>query len=553
MPSQPRSAHVFRQLTLGAALLALAAPAAAQQEVEARNAIEAAAAEEQIAKAPHSYTEDWPSLAQIDEAPEWFQDAKFGIYAHWGPSTTGNQGISRIAGWYGMHMYMDPFYDWKTGEVLRKPNGEPRVHIGASHHKERWGDPKTFGFKDVIKEFNPARFDAAEWAELFEASGARFAGPVAMHHDNFAMWDSQATRWNSRNYGGIDVAGELKREIEARDMKFIMSFHHAFTWVYYANAWNYDATEETSDLYTDKHELTDFTPTQRFRDEWWAKLKEPIDKYQPDIVWFDWWVEALPEADRKKFMAYYFNKGEEWGKDVVVSYKNTSFPAETGVHDYERGRPNVLKDRFWMTDTSPGAWFYYEDAKFVSTNEIVDILVDIVSKNGLMLLNVPPTAEGAIPPEMQTMLRDIGGWLELNGEGIYQTRPFGVFGEGPTRLPAGGHKVEKKKIVYTQDDIRFTRSKDGETVYAFVLDTPTKDIAMRSLGSAIAALPGPITSVSMLGSDEPIAWKQYPDALMITKPAAMPSDLAVGFKIELNVRGEIGIGGEEADPENDGG
>ena len=535
--------------TLGGTMasgVALAAPARAQDAIQPRMDREAAAAEQEILNAPHTYTEDWPSLAQVDEAPEWFQDAKFGIYAHWGPSTTGNQGIERIAGWYGMHMYMDPMVDWKTGEVRTNAQGEPLVHIGARHHKERWGDPKVFGYKDIIKEFDPKDFDAAEWAELFAASGARFAGPVAMHHDNFAMWDSEATRWNSMNYGGIDVAGELKREIEARDMKFIMSFHHAFTWVYFAQAWKHDATLENSDLYTDPHEITDYNVTPRFMEEWWAKLKEPIDKYEPDIIWFDWWVEALPEEWRKKFMAYYFNRGEEWGKDVVVSYKNTSFPAETGVHDYERGRPNVLKDRFWMTDTSPGAWFYHENAEFVSTNEIIDILVDIVSKNGLMLLNVPPTATGQIPQEIKDMLRDIGEWLAINGEGIYETRPFGVFGEGPTRLPAGGHKVEEKgKIVYTEDDIRFTRKGDTE-VFAFVMATPTKDIEIVTLGKNMTALAGPITGVSMLGSDETLEWEQQRGALVIRKPASFPSEMAVGFKITVDVAGEIGIGGEAA-------
>jgi len=528
-----------------ASTLGAAAPARAQRTEEENWAKTAARADEEIANTKRRYSENWASLADHDEAPAWFQDAKFGIYTHWGPCSVGNIGIAREAGWYGMQMYQNPMYDWQTGEPKLDKNGKPIPHPAYLHHVKTFGDPKTHGYTEVIKAFKPTRFNAAEWAELFKESGARFSGPVGMHHDNYAMWDSKVTRWNVKKTAGIDVAGELKREIEKRGMKYIISFHHAFTWVFFANAWNYDATEATSDLYTDRHALTDFKVTPRFMKEWWAKLKEVIDNYQPDVIWFDWWVEGLPEDYRKKFLAYYFNKGEEWGKDVVVSYKNTSFPTEVGVHDYERGRPNVLKEEFWMTDTSPGAWFFTQNAKFVTTNEIVDILVDIVSKNGLMLLNVPPDPDGSIPPEMKKMLREIGAWLKLNGEGIYETRPFGVYGEGPTRIRAGGHKVEAQKIVYTENDIRFTRKGD-DTVFAFAMAPPTKDIRIATLGKNMTALSGPISKITMLGSEEPIRWEHRDDALIIRKPARFPSDMAVGFKLELNVAAEIGIGGDQA-------
>lgn len=547
----------FLLLSAGCALVANCATIAgtSPQESSALEAVVKTAEEVAVKTADIEpkpvYTEDWESLSKKDQAPAWFQDAKLGIYAHWGPVSKANEGFKGGAGWYGYQMYQDQVYDWKTGKPpIDKKTGKPRTGSSAAykHHKKAFGDPKTVGYKEVIEQFDPSAFDPAEWAELFKASGARFAGPVAMHHDNFAMWDSEVTRWNVKDHKGIDVTGDLKREIEKLDMKFIASFHHAFTWVYYANAYKFDATAEDADLYTDQHDLNDFKVTQRFLDEWYAKLKEVVDKYEPDVVWFDWWVEELPEADRKKFLAYYFNKGVEWGKEVVVSYKNTSFPAETGVHDYERGRPNRMKDDFWMTDTSPGAWFFRQNAKFVDDNEIIDILIDIVSKNGLMLLNVPPDPDGSIPPEMQSLLRNMGAWLEINGEGIYGTRPWTVFGEGPTRIRSGGHKVEKQKIAYTDKDIRFTKKGDSE-LFMFVMAKPETDIVVGSLGQNLAILEDGIVKIEMIGSDQEVEWEHNASNLTISKPDSVPSDLAVGYKITLGTNTEIGIGGDD-DPGN---
>ncbi|EWH08979.1 alpha-l-fucosidase [Catenovulum agarivorans DS-2] len=440
------------------------------------------------AKTDNTYKADWDDLAKVNHQPDWFLDAKLGIYTHWGPTSTANINLKWPSGWYGLEMYKDQQYDWKTGEVvLYGEDKQPRPSYVFEQHIKNHGPQAEFGYKDIIKKFNPNKFNAEEWAELFAKSGAKFAGPVAIHHDNFAMWDSEVTRWNVKDFTGIDVTGELKTAIEKRDMKFLTSFHHAFTWVYFANAHKFDATAETADLYTDEHDLTDFKPNKKFHDRWLAKLKEVIDNYQPDVIWFDWWVEELDEEYRKEFVAYYYNKGKEWGKDVVINYKNTSFPESVGVLDYERGRPNKLKDNFWMTDTSPGAWFFDQNAKFVDANEIIDILIDIVSKNGLMLLNVPPNPDGSIPAEITQMLTDMGEWLKINGEGIYETRPWTVFGEGPTRIRYGGHKIEKQKIVYTDKDIRFTKKGD-DTLFAFVMDKPAGDIVIETLGSNLAVL-----------------------------------------------------------------
>ncbi len=197
-----------------------------------------------------------------------------------------------------------------------------------------------------------------------------------------------------------------------------------------------------------------------------------------------------------------------------------------------------------MTDTSPGAWFYYENAKFVSPNEIVDILIDIVAKNGLMLLNVPPNPDGSIPHEMHDMLDKLGNWLEINGEGIYETRPWTVFGEGPTRISRGGHKIEKQKIEYNQKDIRFTKKGD-DVIYAFVMDVPDTDIVIETLNTNLSVLQTKIEKIEMLGSKQTVNWQRNAQGLVIQKPVSIPSDFAIGYKVTLFHEDEVGIGGED--------
>ncbi|WP_044212910.1 alpha-L-fucosidase [Flammeovirga sp. OC4] len=496
------------------------------------------------------FEEDWESLSKANIAPDWFKDAKFGIYTHWGPVSGAFVNMrpkQHLAGWHGMLMYgKNGVPNWRTGELPKRKNGTVNDNPTGNykHHTAQFGDPSEVGYKHLIENFKPTGFDAKEWADLFEKSGAKFAGPVAMHHDNFAMWDSKATRWNSMNYGGMDISKELKKEIEGRGMKYIASFHHAFTWKYFAPAHvNGKVDPKDYDLYTEPHGYDSNMPSEKFHQEWWAKLKEYIDNYQPDILWFDWWLENMDEQYRKKFLAYYYNKGKEWNKDVVVLFKETTFPESTAVRDYERGRPNKPTNATWITDTSPGTWFYRSNAKFVSTNELVDILIDIVSKNGSMLLNVPPNPDGTIPPEMKKLLVEMGEWLKVNGEAIYATRPWNVFGEGPTRLPAGGHKIERKKIVYTENDIRFTKKSD-HAFYAIVMDTPDEDISISTLGTHLGVLNKDIEKITLLGSEEELQWERTEKGLIIKKPKYFPSLFAHSFKIECKGLKQTGLGGE---------
>ena len=502
-------------------------------------------------KEPHSqttledsYEADWESLSK-HKTPKWFLDAKFGIYTHWGPVSEAMDGANpakNYRGWHGMIMYSD-------GKIVPTPNGKPSNNY--EHHMQKYGDPAEFGYKHVIEQFDPSEFNATTWAELFAKSGAKFAGPVAMHHDNFALWNSKTTRWNSMNYGGIDPSAELKKEIEARGMKFMASFHHAFTWKYFAPAHAHGGIDPKDyDLYTNPHSIESNTPDDRFNEEWWAKVKEYIDLYEPDLIWFDWWLENMDEKIRQEFLSYYYNQGVKWGKEVAVSYKETTFPATTAIKDYERGRPNQPRHQTWLTDTSPGAWFYRPNAKFKTPNELVDILVDIVAKNGVMLLNVPPNPNGSIPTEMVDLLTNIGGWLEINGEAIYETQPWLVFGEGPTRLDEGGHKIEKLKIVYTNEDVRYTKKSD-KVFYAIVLDKPDDEIVMKTLSTQIGALNSKILNIELLGSKEKIEWVRDERGLVIKAPETFPSGYAHSFKIVLEGYQENDIGGTiEAHKEN---
>ncbi|WP_282147813.1 alpha-L-fucosidase [Algibacter lectus] len=485
------------------------------------------------------FKENWKSIETVNQAPDWFKDAKFGIYAHWGPVSSAFEGADPdkwYAGWHGMKMYVD-------GKIVPQPNGKPSNNF--VHHSKKYGHPKDFGYKHIIEQFETTGFDAKKWADLFAKSGAKFAGPVAMHHDNFAMWDSKATRWNSMNYGAIDPSAALKKEIEAKGLKFMGSFHHAFTWKYFAPAHAHGGIDPKDyDLYTNPHALDSDTPDAQFYEDWWAKLKEFIDVYQPDLIWFDWWLENMTEESRLKFLAYYYNKGLEWNKDVAVCYKETTFTETTAIKDYERGRPNQPKENPWLTDTSPGAWFYRPGAQFKSPNELVDILVDIVSKNGLMLLNVPPNPDGSIPQVMEDLLIDMGAWLNVNGDAIYGTRPWIVFGEGPTRLPEGGHKVEDKvKIAYKNTDIRFTKKSDKE-FFAIVMDKPENEIVIKTLSTEIGALNSRILKIELLGSNETIEWERTKKGLVIQTPKAFPTDYAHAFRIVLEGYTENNIGGD---------
>jgi len=466
----------------------------------------------------------WESLMSY-ECPEWFKDAKFGIYTHWGP--------------YSVPSWENEWYP----RLMYSQNDARRQSKFYDYHKNNWGDVTEFGYKDFIPLFTAEKFDADEWADLFKKAGAQFAGPVAQHHDGFAMWDSDLTEWDARDMGpGRDILGELAKAVRDRDMRLVTSFHHAYHWKYYEPSYEIE-NSDTRDpryaginrIYPPVHEA-DAPESEEFLDNWYARIVEVIDKYQPDYLWFDFgWREPGFEEYKKRFLAYYYNEAMKWGKEVVVTYKGDHLPEGVAILDLERGQLDTLSSREWITDTSVGlkSWSYIDAPDYKTVNTLVDNLVDRVSKNGNLLLNVGPHPDGSIPAEQKALLLGIGAWLHVNGEAIYGTRPWIKFGEGPTQM-AFGHMTERqnKGFAYTARDIRFTTRENF--LYAIALDWPEDGkICVCSLNDTVEISTRGIRSVSLLGSDESLEWSLDGEGLHVMLPEEKPCENAFALKIVL--------------------
>jgi alpha-L-fucosidase len=277
----------------------------------------------------------------------------------------------------------------------------------------------------------------------------------------------------------------------------------------------------------------DNPPDRAFLNDWLARTAEIVDKYTPDLLWFDWWIEQpVFEPYLQRFAAFYYNRGATWRRGgVAINYKNKAFPEKTAVLDIERGKLDSTRDMVWQTDTSISlkSWGYIDNDEFRSPDSLIDDLVDIVSKNGLLLLNIGPRPDGTIPEQAQKSLLEIGRWLQLNGEAIYGTRPWKVFGEGPTQVLKGGF-TDRKQKPFTAGDIRFTRK--GSTLYAILLEWPGREITIKSLVPANLA-GRRIASVALLGHKGALPWKPGPNGVTIGLPGTPPGDYACALKIGL--------------------
>jgi len=411
------------------------------------------------------YTADWQSLRRV-QTPEWLQKGKFGIYTHWGPYAVHAFGSNTT--WYSHGLYLEE-------------DGEAREHFEKTFGKLT----PEFGYKDLIPLFTAEKFDADEWADLFKKAGARYAGPVAEHHDGFAMWDTKYSEWNAAKMGPKrDIVGELEKAIKARDIKYVTAFHHAANWFFFpVHDKRYDTGDPANSGLYGQYHLPGEKRNQEFIDEWYGKIIEVIDNYSPDFIWFDFALDEIPEGYVKDFLAYYYNHAEANGKEVVVTYKGHDIVPGTGVRDLELGQMPHLTYNEWITDNSVddrGAWGYANDLIFKTPNRLIDNLVDRVSKNGYLLLNVGPKPDGTIPEGAKEVLLEMGKWLEVNGEAIYETTPWMIAGEGPTNL---GDVEElgfnESGIVYTKEDIRFTVK--GDDLYATFLDWPGEQAVIRSI------------------------------------------------------------------------
>jgi alpha-L-fucosidase len=461
------------------------------------------------ADAGRRYSPDWESLKKHNEAPDWFRDAKFGIYFHWGVYSVQAFGDE----WYPRNMHLEDRPEYK-------------------HHIDTYGAPSKFGYHDFVPMFKAEKFDADQWAELFKQAGARFAGPVAEHHDGFSMWASRVNPWNAKDMGPKrDITGELAAALRKRQMRLITTFHHARSRAWYPRVQGWPTASDDPKF----RMLYGNMPHDEFLELWKAKLLEVIDSYQPDIIWFDSNLDQIPDKYLTEFLAYYFNKADERDREVVVTYKEQCLPREIGVEDFERGRQNRITEYPWLTDDtiSHGSWCYTHDLKIKSTSYVLHMLIDIVSKNGQLLLNISPKADGTIPAEQRDVLLGIGAWLKKHGEAIYGTRPFVVFGEGPTRLKTGG-EYAREKLLYKPEDIRFTTKSD--IVYAIGLGWPgaKHETLLRSFSQENRRGSLRIKRVTMLGSDEQIAWSLGEEGLAVTSPVSPPDKMAVVYKIETN-------------------
>jgi alpha-L-fucosidase len=306
------------------------------------------------------------------------------------------------------------------------------------HHVEKWGDPSKFGYKDFIPMFKAENFDADAWIDLFNKAGARYVVPVAEHHDGFAMYDSELSAWTAAKMGPQrDIIGELAKAAQKHQMVFGVSSHRAEHWWFMDGGRKFDSDindPQYEELYgpammaspsagfpSAEWDSTEWRPLPdaKFLDDWLARCCELVDKYQPQVFWFDWWIGQTVFAPYlQKFAAYYYNRASEWGKAVAIQYKNEAFAPGTAIYDIERGKLNAIREDYWQTDTSVSyqSWCYVENDDFKTVTTLVHDLVDIVSKNGNLLLNVGPKADGTIPEEAENRLLGLGEWLGASYE-----------------------------------------------------------------------------------------------------------------------------------------
>ncbi len=497
------------------------------------------------------YEPTWESFAKY-ECPEWFRDAKFGIWAHWGPQCEPESGD-----WYARHMYYPN--EWQH-----------RAHV------EKYGDPKEFGFKDVIHEWTAEEWDPEALVSLYKSVGARYFMALANHHDNFDLWDSRYQSWNSVNMGPKrDVVGEWAEACKKNELPLGVSIHASHAWTWMEGAQDYDGKLTLEDgkgkwwegydpqeLYEQRHERSEGSRnvgtihsqwewgngaapmTEAYKTKFYNRTLDVIDRYHPDMIYFDdTAVPFYPVSDEGlRIVAHLYNKSmaEHDGqmRAVVMGKKLTEEQKEGMLWDVERGIPDRMQEKAWQTCTCLGQWHYdrgvYDRNGYKSAATVVKMLVDIVSKNGNLLLSVPLRGSGAVDEKETAILEGIKAWMDVNGESIYGTRPWTVFGEGPTAEASNpiNNQGFNEGMNYTADDIRFVQRHD--TVYATALGWPEGNrLKLKSFASVSPYHNKKIKKVELLGHEGALEYNCDREALTVSLPATKPDVIAPVLRICL--------------------
>ena len=470
------------------------------------------------------FSDSWASLVNY-RTPDWYRKLKFGIFIHWGVYSVpafGNE-------WYPRNMYMQDSPEFR-------------------HHVATYGPHKAFGYKDFIPLFRAERFDPEAWAALFARSGAKYVVPVAEHHDGFQMYRSAISHWNAFEMGPRrDVLGELSAACRSKGLVMGASSHRIEHWFFLGHGREFDSDIHEplvrGDFYWPSmpepkwHDIYGQpAPSREYMEDWLMRTCELIDRYHPSIIYFDWWIEhSAAKPWIRKLAAYYYNQAAARGEEVVINYKHDAFLFGAAVPDVERGQFNEIKPFIWQTDTSVArnSWGYTEGNDYKSAEELIWNLVDVVSKNGNFLLNIGPKADGTIPEEDARLLQEIGAWLDVNGEAIYGSRPWRMFGEGPTQLVEGQFSDDVAPN-FTDRDFRFTMK--GDALYVIAMKCSDRgEYCVRALGeldaSRQANFHGIIRHVRLLGADAELPWTRDEAGLHVHCPARSATPLV--FKITL--------------------
>ena len=495
----------------------------------------ARAADEPLPIAPGPFKGTRESLQQY-RIPDWYRDAKFGIWAHWGP-----QSHAEYGDWYAKRMYEEGSRQYK-------------------YHCEKYGHPSKFGYKDLAQSWKAENFQPDYLVGLYKKAGAKYFCSMGVHHDNFDLWNSRfQTRWNAVATGPKkDVVGLFRKAAQKHGLKFAVSEHLAVSYHWFQTSHHadkqgplagvpYDGTDSKYwDLYHETHEVPmrpdgsrtdDWSPVNvpaKWKMEYFNRIKDLIDNYQPDLLYTD--GPIFFEEYGLSLVAHHYNQSARrhggTPQTVYTSKRREDSTSGTCVLDLERGVVDKIWPDPWQTDTCVGQWHYNKEAKYKTPKTCIDLLVDIVSRNGNLMLNFPLNSKGELDAEEMKILEGITAWMAVNNEGIYATRPWKIFGGGPgteASAQGGAGFNETKRKALTAEDVRFT--KKGDVLYAFCMGVPQKEAVIKPLATNGPEAPGKIRNVQLLGYKGKLTWKQDETGLRVEVPGEKLPEEAIAFKI----------------------